>query len=306
MKGIELSERFYKEYGEKLINESFSDVAFELAIGLAGSGSECFGWDDEISRDHDFEPGFCIFITDSIDRKTAFALERAYAKLPREFMGFKRNALSPVGGNRHGVINIGDFLTDKTGTPDGSLSLLDWLNVPEQSVAEAVNGKIFRDDSGVFSSIREVLSYMPEDVRLKKLAGELLMMGQTGQYNFPRCITRGENAAAQLTLGEFVKHSLHAIFLLNRRYMPYYKWCFKALKDMPTLSHLYTSLEELLLCHTSDAQTCVENICLEIIYELKAQNLTTYRGNEAEGHAYSVNNFITNEEIRNMHILRGV
>ena len=306
MKGIELSESFYKEYGEKMINEGFSDVAFELAIGLAGSGSECFGWDDEISQDHDFEPGFCIFITDSIDRKTAFALERAYAKLPREFMGFKRSPLSPVGGNRHGVLNIGDFLTDKTGTPDGNLSLLDWMNVPEQSVAEAVNGKIFRDDSGVFTSIREALSYMPEDVRLKKLAGELLMMGQTGQYNFPRCLARGENAAAQLTLNEFAKHTIHAIFLLNKHYLPYYKWCFRALKALPKLSHLYAPLEKLLLCQITDAQTTVENICLEIINELKEQSLTTYRGNEAEGHAYSVNDSITNEEIRNMHILSGV
>ncbi|MBE6649683.1 MAG: DUF4037 domain-containing protein [Ruminococcaceae bacterium] len=306
MKGIELSEKFYNEYGVKMLEEQFSDIVFELAIGLAGSGSECFGWDDEISRDHDFEPGFCIFITDSIDRKTAFALERAYAKLPREFMGFKRSTLSPVGGNRHGVINIGDFLLDKTGTPDGSLSLLDWMNLPEQSVAEAVNGKIFRDDSGVFTSIREELTYMPEEIRLKKLSGELLMMGQTGQYNFPRCLARGEHAAAQLTLNEFVKHSLHAVFLLNKHYLPYYKWCFRALKDLSKLSHLSKALEELLFGNSADIQNTVESVCLEIISEARNQNLTTYHGNEAEGHAYSVNDKIENEEIRNMHILSGV
>lgn len=306
MKGLELSERFYNEYGARMIDESFGNFTCELAVGLAGSGSECFGWDDDISQDHDFEPGFCIFIADSIDRKTEFALERAYAKLPKEFMGFKRSPLSPVGGNRHGVIRASEFFKSKTGTADGSISLCDWLSLPEQALAEATNGKIFRDDSGFFTQTRKNLEYLPEDIRLKKLAGELLMMGQTGQYNYGRCLARGEKAAAQLTVNEFVKHSLHAIFLLNNRYLPYYKWCFRALRDLPKLSHLYTPLEELLLCQVTDAQTAVENVCIEIIAELRLQNLTTYRGNEAEGHAYSVNDGIDNEEIRNMHILDGV
>ena len=75
------------------------------------------------------EPGFCMFIPgeELIDSKTAFLLERAYSKLPKEFMGFRRNVLNPVGGNRHGVIRISDFLKQKTGTTDGNLSLMDWF-----------------------------------------------------------------------------------------------------------------------------------------------------------------------------------
>ena len=42
-------------------------------------------------------------------------LERAYAKLPKEFMGFKRSSLDPVGGNRHGVIRMSEFFVEKTG-----------------------------------------------------------------------------------------------------------------------------------------------------------------------------------------------
>ena len=59
MKGIELAERFYLEYGAPMIREKFSEIESALAVGIAGSGSECFGYDDETSRDHDFEAGFC-------------------------------------------------------------------------------------------------------------------------------------------------------------------------------------------------------------------------------------------------------
>ena len=82
-----------------------------LAAGLVGAGSECLGFDDEISTDHDFEPGFCLFLPgeDVVDRRTAFLLERAYAKLPKQFLGFERSLIAPVGGSRHGVIRTADF-----------------------------------------------------------------------------------------------------------------------------------------------------------------------------------------------------
>ena len=144
MKGLELAERYYLEYGAPMLREQFPQLEGLLAVGLAGSGSECFGYDDEISRDHDFEPAFCIFLPDEtlVDRSTAFALERAYAHLPDTFLGQERCKRGPVGGNRHGVLRIADFLLEKTGTPNGKLALRDWFFVPEQSLAEATNGKL--------------------------------------------------------------------------------------------------------------------------------------------------------------------
>ena len=78
-----------------MLEKEFRDVLPYLAAGLTGSGSECFGFDDEVSRDHDFEPGFCLFLPDeeTVDRRTAFLLERAYARLPKEFRGFRRSMM---------------------------------------------------------------------------------------------------------------------------------------------------------------------------------------------------------------------
>lgn len=300
MKGLELSERFFCEYGEDIIK----DVSHLVAVGLVGSGSECLGYDDEISTDHDFEAGFCIFLPSEelLDRKTAFSLERAYARLPREFLGFKRSPLSPVGGNRHGVIRTANFFIEKVGVPDGKLGLEEWFSIPEYSLLEATNGKIFFDRLGEFSKIREGLRYLPEDVRLKKLAGELLLMGQSGQYNYPRLIKRGDGGAARLAAFEFVKSALHAVFLLNKAYLPYYKWQFRALHDLPYLSDVAHPLERIL---SGDAYL-IEEVTERITREAVRLSLTDFTGSEAEGHAYSVNEKIKDPEIRNLNILYGI
>lgn len=309
MKGIELSERFYTEFGAPMIHEQFPHLEEIIAVGLVGSGSECMGFDDDFSKDHDFEPGFCIFIPDEeVDLPTQFALERAYSRLPSEFMGHKRTPIGPVGGKRHGVIRMSEFFATKIGKGDGALSLTDWFFVPEQSLIEVTGGKVFRDDAKKFSTIRKNLEYMPEDVRLKKLAGELVIMGQAGQYNYSRCISRIEKAAAQLAAAEFVKSAMHAVFLINKKYMPYYKWSFKALSSLPRLSELYSSLEYIISSGNEPKEAekkaaMIEDICAKIFSELSSDGLTSYSKSEAEGHAYAVNDKIENNEIRNLHIM---
>ena len=313
MKGLEISKAFYDEYGKPLLEKRFPELVPYLAAGLIGSGSECYGYDDEVSRDHDFEPGFCIFLPgeEVVDRKASFALERAYAGLPREFMGLRRALVSPVGGARHGVIRTADFLMDKTGTNDGVLSLYEWLTLPDYSLSEVVNGEIFEDRYGGITAVRDRLRHRPQDVRLKKLAGHLLLMAQAGQYNYLRCLRHGETGAAQLAVTEFVKNAMAAAFLLNDAYQPYYKWSFRALRELDKLPFMAELLEYLLTTDnekdTRDEKIDVmEGIAADVIGELQAQGLTQAVCGDLEKHAYSVNDRIADAQIRNMHILAAV
>ncbi len=305
MKGLELSKEYFNEFGLPMLQKDFGEILPKLAIGLVGSGSECYGFDDEISTDHDFEPGFCIFVPneDIIDRKTVFNLERAYAKLPNEFLGYKRNKINPVGGNRHGVIKTSEFYIDKVGKNYNGFSSDDWFFIPESSIFEAVNGEVFLDNYGEFSAIREKLKKMPEDIRLKKLAGNVLLMGQSGQYNYSRCISHGEYAAAQLALYEFVKSAMQTVFLINKQYMPYYKWSFRALKSLPVLSNLSDSFEFLISNDNTNFELkkqIIEDIAKLISKELGSEET------ELERLAYIINGKIKDPNIRNLNIFYAV
>ena len=312
MKGLEIAKKYYETYGKKMLEEQFADYADKIAVGLVGEGSECFGFDDALSTDHDFEPCFCMWINEETERLVGFKLERAYAKLPKEFMGLKRQTLSPTGGNRHGVIITGDFYRKLIGSPTAPETLRDWFNIPSYGLAEATNGEVFTDVAGEFSSVRNaLLKGYPEDVRKKKIAAHTIMMAQAGQYNYGRCIDRGETGAAQLAVFDFVKNAISVVYLLNNKYEPFYKWAYRGMRDLPVLGDLEIALSSITELGNSKSQASekreiIEDIAKMIIDEFKKQNLTDATCNNLETHAYSVTDKITDPDIRNMHIMDGI
>ncbi len=312
MQGLEIAKKYFNEYGRKMLDEQFADVKDRIAVGLCGEGSECFGYDDEISKDHDFCAGFCLWITKEDERKFGFQLERAYSKLPKEFLGLKRGILSPVGGNRHGVIVIDDFYKKFLGAPNAPDTNERWLYTPSQSLANACNGEVFVDNLGEFSKVRnELLKGYPEDVRKKKLAAHVIFMAQAGQYNYARLIDRGETGAAQLAVFEFVKHAISTVYLLNHKYEPFYKWAYRGMRDCPILGDLETSFSIVTELgndkkQASEKREIIEDISALIIEQLKKQSLTKATCNNLETHAYSIMDTIIDNDLRNLHVMDGV
>lgn len=308
MRGLDISECFYEEYGREMIASRFPEYEKVIAVGIAGEGSDCFGYDDELSRDHDFEAGFCLWIPDRMERELEFKLSRAYAKLPEEYLGVRRERQSLFGGNRRGVALNGEFYRRFTGRPGVPEGLLEWLYTPEYSLACAVNGKVFRDDLGEFSDVRRrLLAGYPEDVRLKKIAARAALMAQSGQYNYMRCIRHGEKGAAHMALHEFVQNGLSMLFLLNNRYMPYYKWAFRAARELRQSAGLAAGLEKLLTGQQGEEKTAelIEEICSGIIAALKEQGLTGGSWDYLEPHALEIMERIRDSELRNMHVMEG-
>ena len=313
MKGLELSRRYYETYGLPMIKEQFPYLMDKVAVGLTGSGSECYGYDDEISQDHDFEPGFCIFLpgSDAVSEKTEFDLMRAYNKLPSEFEGFHKSILSPVGGNRHGVFRAADFYNEKVGTDDGLLTATQWLTIPDYVLAEAVNGEIFYDGYGLVTSIRNNLKAVPTDILKKRIAGNLVIMAQSGQYNYPRCLKRNDRAAAQLAVNEFVNAAIKCAFLLNERFAPYYKWSFRALRELPRLSVLADVLEVLLNSGNYENEIALKSDMIKtavglINDELIRKGYVSIENSDLDKQAYAINNTIKDNDIRNLDIMISV
>ena len=307
MRGLEEARRFYEERGHAMLHERFPEYEGRVAVGLAGRGSQCFGYDDALSRDHDFEKGFCLWLTDEDDLKIGVALARAYRALgaaaPQE-----RSALAESGV---GVRRIGDFYQRYTGAPGAPENWRQWMSLPSWALAEATNGEVWRDDLGVFSGIREQLLHgMPEDVRKKKLAARVIGMAQAGQYNYSRCLKHGEAGAAMLALGEFVHDAAETVFLLNRRHMPYYKWCLRALRELPLLGDMAEPLEFLLTAENGGEGDrlkiqLVEEVCACVLRELAAQDLCRGAGDYLEGPAFEIQARIENPAIRALHIMEG-
>ncbi len=311
MKGLDLSREFYLQYGKPMLEQQFSEVADRIAVGLVGEGSECLGFDDDLSRDHDFEPGFCLWIPAADERAFGFRLERAYAKLPKEFMGLSRSPMSPVGGSRHGVMTVERFYQKHLGAPSAPDTAARWLYTPSASLLAASNGAVFADPLGEFSAVRAVLlAGYPEDIRRKKLAAHTVLMAQAGQYNYGRCLAREEQGAAQLAVFEFVKHVISVIYLLNNRYEPFYKWAYRGLRELPILGHLDGSLQALTeldnsLSNAQLKQDVIEDIASLLIGAFQEQGLTDAICGDLEKHAYSIADHIADPTLRNLHIMEG-
>lgn len=307
MRGLDEARQLYLQRGAQLIHERFPEYEGRIAVGLCGHGSECFGYDDELSRDHDFTPGFCLWLTAEDDRLIGVELSRAYRQLHIE----RAQKRSELAERSRGVNRIDLFFRRYTGSDGAPESWEQWLYLPSYALAEASNGQVWRDELGEFSRQRELIrTGMPEDVRLKKLAARAALMAQAGQYNFTRCIKHGQQGAAMLALTEFVKAASDMIYLLNRAHMPYYKWAFRGMEELGALSDMRPALEFLLLGENDEEGLnvkagVVEDICAAVIKELQKQRLSHGNWDYMEPHAFEITEHIQNPQIRALHVMEG-
>ncbi len=318
-KGLDIAEAFYNEYGKPMIASEFGEYEGRIATGLTGQGSECFGFDDRISRDHDFGPGFCLFVSEEIKKEIGSKLQEAYDELPvKDFclnhrtdvgMAPEDINLTSARGHRVGVHSIEEFFAEHTGIPKAPVSVSDWMSTPQMHLAEAVNGRIFRDDEGIFTSIREVWeNYYPEDILRKKLSADLAMAGKTGQFNYERCMRRGDTGAAYSCVTEFIYKIQAALFLMNRRYMPYYKWRSRAMKDFTVLTEVPPLLSQLTQMNEAiwrDKLSIIETISNLIIGELKTEGLSSGYSDYLLDHAKTIMKTIEDEDMRNWNVFVG-
>ena len=306
--GLKLARAYWNEYGKPLIVERYPEYQGRIAAGLVGHGSECYGFDDELSHDHDFGPGFCLWLTDEDYAAIGERLQADYESLPDTFMGFgpkSQTARAQGAGRRIGVFRIGDFFESITGyrqAPPADRPH-EWLILDEPTLAAATNGEVFADPLGAFSKTRQGFKLMPEDVRLSLISRRLGMIAQAGQYNLPRMLQRGDGAAAWCAINEFAEAVASLVFLINTPvsagYMPYYKWRFAALRRLSRrmaarLPDACAQLEDVLRLASAacfggvgfgeggkgaapaakQVVSIVESICTEIVAELGREGLT--------------------------------
>lgn len=235
MQGIELSRRFYTD----IVRPWLSEVAPGLphAAALVGYGSELLGFDDEMSRDHNWGPRVHIFLTrDRFDaeaqRLVAAFATAAPATYLGEPIGWRNRPHPPAGGEEAvGTYDHGLEVHTVEGTLERvlgvrsveTLTAAQWLGFPEQRLLAFTAGAVFHDEDGRLTKAREQLAYLPDDVWLykiacqwRRIADEQAFVGRAGQV--------GDDLGSRVVAGRLARDVMRMGFLLERRYAPYAKW----------------------------------------------------------------------------------
>ena len=252
--GIELSRRFHDELVAPWLQRAFPELRY--AAALIGPGSEVLGFDDPISRDHDWGPRLLIFVSEADFAAHADAVAGGFAAVaPADFLGH------PLGLNRtrgeiegvrrdpsHGLeVHTLEAMLRRTLALalDEPRDALTWLGLSEHRLLGLTAGAVFHDDDGRLTALRERLSASPRDVRLYKLAcqwrriaEEQAFVGRTGDL--------GDELGSKIIAARLVRDAMRMAFLIEDRYAPYPKWFGAAFAQLPCAPALKPMLERAL------------------------------------------------------------
>ena len=258
--GAAMCARFYAQCIRPIVDAHFPGLPH--AAGLLDSGSEVLGFDDAMSRDHDWGPRAQLFVCeDDFTRHKADIRNVLAHELPRTFEGFPTNFSEPDttdGGTRwmepaaEGPVNhrvvvttAARFFRDYLDfDPAQALDTFDWLSFSEQPLRTVTRGPLFQDGIGL-QYVRERLKYYPRDVWLylqaacwQRISQEEHLMGRAG--------LAGDEVGSALIGARLVRDAMRVCFLLSREYTPYAKWLGTAFRQLQLGAALYPALREVL------------------------------------------------------------
>lgn len=264
--GMELCRAYYETYGRAMIHEKFPAYEEQIAVGLVGEGSDCFGYDDEASRDHDWGPSFLMWVSDRVYEEIGEALQAAYEELPRTFLGYTYRT-SRQGIGRRGVQTIRNFYGRLLGMEhmEGiykameteNPGLIPFRQMEEDALAAAVNGSVFRDDQGIFTQIRTLLKKCyPQRLRYLRIAEAAARFCQYGQYNSRRMLGRGDRLSSRILLGRASQEALKLVYYMAGQFPPHDKWLAEGVRRLE--GGMYQTLPLLLLkaLDSSEEEAC--------------------------------------------------
>lgn len=225
--GLDLSRQFYQGCVGPALAAGFPGVAHSAA--LIGRGSEVLGYDDEMSRDHDWGPRVVVFLRDDDLVRVGDAVNEMLSRdLPAAFLDYPASVT---------VVSIrGYFLKSMDIDIDADISARDWLTMPEQQLRMVVAGEVFHDEIGL-QTVRDRFAYYPHDVWLYLLVAgwwrvhpEANLIGRVGFV--------GDELGSALIGSRLALDLMKLCFLMERKYAPYSKWFATAFSQLGVAAEL--------------------------------------------------------------------
>ncbi len=276
MKGLDLCEKYYFEAVKPLIEKSYPELINKFSGGLIGYGSDVLGNDDELSRDHEWGPRCHIWLTNEDYNQYAEDIQKLLNDyLPLEFEGFntmfkysEEFSCLVTSNSRESsfchvaITNVERHMKIQFGIEkiNGEYAITDtgWLCIPEQKLIELTRGRIFEDNIGEITKVREMFSYYPEYIRKYKI---VYCWDQIDEVRLiPLDFKRGNVIGGNVILNRVLENVVRLTYLYNRQYYPgYLKWFGYKFSE---LSVIASDIEKYILqCYkTDDIDIIMKNI----------------------------------------------
>jgi hypothetical protein len=236
IKGLELSELFFQEAVNPILDRNFSGLVFSAA--LLGDGSEVLGFDTPQSTDHDWGPRLQLFLGEADLREHRENIDQALRReLPVEIRGYVTNFAindddttfmsqdeSAQINHRVDILSIQAFFEGVLNfDPMAEIRAADWVSVPEHNFRKLTAGRVFCDDLGQLELIRDKLRNYPHDIWLYLLSTQWQRISQEEHF-MGRCGQVEDDLGSRLIAARLVRDLMRLCFLIEREYAPYIKW----------------------------------------------------------------------------------
>jgi hypothetical protein len=239
LSGRELARQFHADVVAPLLIRAIPGLRY--AAGRLGSGSDVLGFDDEMSRDHDWGCRLTLLVGER-DRDAVPAIRGLLEQeLPESYQGlpvrFPLTGDSPL-SHMIDIATVADFVTSRLGVdPAAGLSPADWLILTGQSVLEVTEGPVFSDGTGELTQVRATLRWYPPDVERYVLAAGWQRLSQQMPLA-GRAAERGDELGSRLISAQLTDDLIWLAFLLSRQWPPYAKWRGTAFQALPIAAGL--------------------------------------------------------------------
>lgn len=239
LSGRELARQFHADVVAPLLARSMPGLRY--AAGRLGSGSDVLGFDDEMSRDHDWGCRLTLLVGER-DRDAVPAVRGLLEeKLPECYRGFPvRFPITWDASISHkiDVATVAGFAVGRLGVdPAAGLTPADWLILTGQSVLEVTAGPVFTDGTGELTRVRASLRWYPPDVERYVLAAGWQRLSQQMPLA-GRAAERGDEPGSRLISAQLAGDLIWLAFALSRRWWPYAKWRGTAFRALPVAADL--------------------------------------------------------------------
>jgi hypothetical protein len=272
--GIDLARSYYTEVVAPILGEQWPQLSY--AAGRLGTGSDVVGFDDEVSRDHDWGLRLSLFVSaDAVDWVTA-GLD---ARLPESFRGHPTRFTFTATTEPHHhveVSTVGGFLVERLGfDPREPMTTHDWLSLSGQAVLEVTAGPVFVDEVGDLTAARRLLAWYPDDIwryvlgcDWQRISQELPLMG--------RAADASDDRGSRVIAARVAHAVMHLAFMVERQWPPYAKWLGSAFDRLPCASAVGEALDRALSATAaSDRQQAIADALQWLLERQNALGVTT-------------------------------